>query len=120
MPDTDLLSLSDPNGLLNPRAVAVHLGLELMDLAVLLRVDSDSLYRLPHSSDVQERLREVVGILACVCALMVSDGENQAVIWFKNQPIAGFGNLTAMTLVAEGRAKDVMEHLHRLENGGYA
>ena len=43
-----------------------------------------------------------------------------AVLWFKNQPLSGFGGKTALDLVREGRAQAVMEHLAMLADGVYA
>ena len=116
-----LPSLCDPNGLLNPNAVAARLGVDLNGLAALIRMHRNSLYRLPHGSQGQEKMSEVVRILTRAAALMDKHNSDiKAVMWFRNQPIAGFGNKTAMELVREGHVAAVRAHLSVLENGGYA
>ena len=115
------LSLSDSNGLLNPYAVAAHIGLDLNGLATLVRMHRNSLYRMPHAPGVQARMSEIVRILICADALMAGDvPADRAVFWFRNQPIPSFGNKTAMQLVGEGKAEAVMAHLSLVEDGGYA
>lgn len=40
--------------------------------------------------------------------------------WYRNHPIAAFGDLTAADLVAQGRADDVLRFLDHIESGGFA
>jgi hypothetical protein len=44
----------------------------------------------------------------------------QAVTWYRSQPIAAFGDQTAEALVRAGRAKAVRRHLDHIRLGGYA
>jgi len=45
---------------------------------------------------------------------------DKAIIWFRHQPIAGYGGRTAQELVEAGHADAVLSHLEDLGDGGYA
>ena len=108
-------------GRLEPRRVAELLGLPLEAVAVLARTHRNTLSRTPASPQVQAGLSEIVKILVNASRLM--DGGNatgRAVLWFKSQPLSGFGGKTAMDLVREGKSDAVLEHLEMLADGVYA
>ena len=70
------------------------------------------------SPKTQKRLREMVEILNRVeprfgSALI-------AYAWYRSEPLAGFGGLTAMQLVREGRAAEVMEYIDAVDAGVHA
>jgi hypothetical protein len=70
------------------------------------------------SPRTQKRLREMVEILNRVeprfgSALI-------AYAWYRSEPLAGFGGLTAMQLVREGRAADVMDYIDAVDAGVHA
>ena len=118
-----LLLLGAEDGLLRTRRMAATLGITLETLAALLRVNKNSVSGDGPGATVQTRMSEVARILSRAAGLMENgDGgeAGRAVLWFRNQPLVGFGGLTAMELVGEGKSKAVMEHLGRLEDGGYA
>ena len=72
----------------------------------------------PSASAVQERLGEVARVEA-VAANLLGDTE-RAAVWFRHQPLAGFGERTAAELVADGHTAAVLAHLDLLRNGAYA
>ena len=43
-----------------------------------------------------------------------------AYAWYRSQPLPGFGGMTAMSLVASGRASDVLEYIEAVDAGVYA
>lgn len=47
-------------------------------------------------------------------------GEEQALAWYRSQPIAAFGGLTAESLVNNGQSGQVMEYLDGISVGGFA
>ena len=91
----------------------------LGDVARLAKVHRNTLARTPNSPIVQERLGQVARIIAAAADLI--DGDvGRAVIWFRHQPLAGFGGATAAELMASGHADAVLTHLEMLRDGVYA
>ena len=43
-----------------------------------------------------------------------------AYVWFRSEPMAGFGGMTPSQLVREGKASHVHAYLDRIMAGGYA
>lgn len=110
----------DPvRGLIEPRALAEALGVPLSDLARVVGVHRNTLSRAPASPAVQGRLGEVARLLTEATDLMGGD-VRRAAVWFRHQPLAGFGGETAEELVAAGHAAAVRDHLRTLRDGGYA
>jgi hypothetical protein len=51
-------------------------------------------------------------------ATAVSDGDLEAaILWYRNEPLAPFNYKTAESLVAEGRAADVLDLLESFQAG---
>jgi len=67
---------------------------------------------------VQKSLGGIAAIISRVAA--ITGDEGAAIIWFKYQPIVGFGGKTAEELVQDGHADAVMWHIDSVENGGVA
>jgi hypothetical protein len=70
------------------------------------------------SVKTQKRLREMVEILNRVeprfgSALI-------AYAWFRSEPLAGFGGQSAMQLVQDGRADEVMAYIDAVDAGIHA
>jgi hypothetical protein len=70
------------------------------------------------SPRTQRRLREMVEILNRVeprfgSALI-------AYAWYRSEPLAGFGGMTAMQLVRDGRAAEVMDYIDAVDAGLHA
>ena len=108
-------------GRLEPRKVAELLHVPLEGVAALARTHRNTLSRTPDSHHVQAGLSAIGRILIRASQVMGGDGAaDRAVLWFKNQPLSGFGGKTAMDLVREGKADAVLEHLAMLEDGVYA
>ena len=66
----------------------------------------------------QKRLREMVEILNRVEPRFGS--ARIAYAWFRSEPLAGFGGQTAMQLVQDGRADEVMTYIDALDAGIHA
>jgi len=43
-----------------------------------------------------------------------------ALSWYKNFPLPSFNNMTAESLVDQGRIEDVKKYLNRINSGGYS
>lgn len=70
------------------------------------------------SPKTQKRLREMVEILNRVEPRFGS--QLIAYAWYRSEPLAGFGGLTAMQLVRDGHAADVMDYIDAVEAGIHA
>lgn len=70
------------------------------------------------SAKTQKRLREMVEILNRVEPRFGSS--LIAYAWYRSEPLAGLGGLTAMQLVRDGHAADVMEYIDAVEAGVHA
>lgn len=100
-----------------PRRLAERLRLPMSQLAKLAHVNRNTMAAKPNSPAVQAKLGEIARIIARAADL--SGDEGRAVIWFKYQPIPGFGK-TAEELVEAGHAEAVMWTLESMEQGVYA
>ena len=100
-----------------PRRMAERLRLPLSRLARLARVNRNTMAAQPGSPAVQAKLGEIARIIARAADLAGDEG--RAIIWFKHQPIPGFGR-TAEELVEDGHGDAVMETLESMEEGVYA
>lgn len=113
-----LKDVSDPHaGIISPQRVSERLHISTAKLAQIVGVHRNTLAKNPASPVVQEELGEIARIISRAAQLV---GEERAVIWFKNQPLAGFDGQTASELVAEGHGEAVLTHLEMLADGAYA
>jgi uncharacterized protein (DUF2384 family) len=112
-----LLAEVEDRGLLSPKRVSERLRVPVAQLARLARLHRNTLSH-PESALVQTRLGEIVTILAKAAEL--GGDPDKAVVWFRHQPIAAFGNQTAEELVAAGHGEAVLGHLDDLRDGAYA
>lgn len=112
---------SAAGGQLEPHKIAELLHIPLEGVAALARAHRNTVSRTPGSHHVQAGLSVVIRILIKAGQIMGGEASvDRAVLWFKNQPLSGFGSKTAMDLVREGKADAVFEHLEMLEDGVYA
>jgi hypothetical protein len=100
-----------------PNRIATALRTTLDEVARTVGLGRDAVMRPDRiaSPRTQKRLREMVEILNRVeprfgSALI-------AYAWYRSEPLAGFGGLTAMQLVREGHAGDVLEYIDAVDDG---
>ena len=103
-----------------PNRIATALRTTLDEVARTVGLGRDAVMRQDRiaSPKTQKRLREMVEILNRVeprfgSALI-------AYAWYRSEPLAGFGGLTAMQLVREGHAGDVLEYIDAVDAGIHA
>lgn len=101
-----------------PKRLAERLRVPMTRLSKLAHVNRNTLSAKAGSPVVQARLGEIARIIAKAAEL--SGDEGRAIIWFRHQPIVGFGNKTAEDLVEAGQAGAVLWHLEGMEAGVYA
>jgi hypothetical protein len=66
----------------------------------------------------QDRRREMFEIISRVTEW--AGGKEQAMIWYRTQPLPAFGDRTAEALVKEGEAAAIREYLDHMAVGGFA
>ncbi len=103
--------------LIAPKRMAERLHLPLTKLSKLARLNRNTMVSRPRSPAVQEKLGQIARIITRAAEL--SGDEGRAIIWFRHQPISGFGK-TAEQLVEEGYAEAVLEDLERMADGVYS
>jgi len=108
------------DGLFAPRKIAEAFRTTSEEIARTAGLGRDAVQRRDRlrSDKTQRRLREMVEVVNKVeprfgSALM-------AYAWYRSQPLPGFSGRTAMQLVREGRADDVLEFIDAVDAGVYA
>jgi uncharacterized protein (DUF2384 family) len=101
-----------------PKLMAAELRVPMTELAKLAGVNRNTLSTKAGSTAVQAGLGMIARIIER--AAQLAGDEGRAIIWFRHQPIVGFGGKTAEELVEDGHAEAVLWHLESLENGVYA
>lgn len=114
-----LLRMGDPQGF-SPRLIAEELRTTVDDVARSTGLGRDALVRKDRvgSPRTQTRLREMVEILNRVAPRFGS--ELMAYAWYRSEPLPGFGGMTAMHLVRDGRAAEVTDYIDAVDAGVYA
>lgn len=108
-------SLQEPRTpYISPKRVAEVLGVQLSRLAEIAGVHRNTLAN-PASERLQDRLRDMVRVITAAAEL--TGNLEQAIYWFRTEPIATLKRKTAAELVAEGHAGAVMAHLNELIDG---
>lgn len=107
-------------GKLPVEVVAQSLGMSKAQLAETAGVSIDTLYRTDRagSAKTQARLREMLEIVDRVSGW--AGGKDQAMAWYRAEPIPEFGGRTAESLVKDGKATAVRDYLDHVALGGFA
>lgn len=107
-------------GLFAPRKIAETLRTTNDEIARTAGLGRDAIQRKDRvqSSRTQRRLREMVEVLNKVeprfgSALM-------AYAWYRSEPLPGLSGQTAMQLVRDGRADDVLDYIDAVDAGVHA
>jgi hypothetical protein len=66
----------------------------------------------------QTRVQEMLEIVSRISAW--AGGKEQALAWYRAEPIPAFGSRTAESLVKEGKAAAVRDYLDHVATGGFA
>lgn len=111
---------SDDTGLILVDRVIAGFGMSKTQLAETAGIASDSLVKSARNRarKTQSRLREMLEIVGRV--EVWAGGPQQAMSWYRAQPIPAFGGRTAEALVKEGRAVAVRDYLDHVALGGFA
>lgn len=95
-------------------------GMSKTQLAETAGLARETLYRVERSRAprTQGRLREMLEIISRVTEW--AGGKEQAMAWYRAQPLPAFGGRTAEALVKEGKAAAVRDYLDHMALGGFA
>ena len=115
-----VLSYMDRSGKIAVERVATGFGMSKSQLAETAGLARETLYRSERSlgAKTQSRLREMLEIIS-----RVSDwagGKEQAMAWYRAQPLPAFGGRTPEALVKDGKAAAVRDYLDHMALGGFA
>ena len=108
------------DGLFAPRKIASAFRTTSEEVARTAGLGRDAVQRKDRvrSDKTQRRLREMVEIINKAeprfgSALM-------AYAWYRSQPLSGFSGQTAMQLVKQGRADEVLDYIDSVDAGVHA
>jgi len=101
---------------LSPAKFIEMMGTGIDSFASGAHVHRSTVIRAPAAESTQSHIRTSLQVLAAVTT--VSGGAlKSAVFWYRNEPLAPFNYKTAESLVAEGRAADVLNLLESYQAG---
>jgi DNA-binding XRE family transcriptional regulator len=115
-----VLSYMDRTGRIAIGQLADGFGMSKSQLAETAGLARETLYRASRSRAprTQGRLREMLEIISRVTEW--AGGKEQAMAWYRAQPLPAFGGRTAEALVKEGKAAAVRDYLDHMALGGFA
>lgn len=116
--DQFMASLRDPDSpapIVSARRFGEALHIDLQTLAQQAHVHRNTLSRQPASESVQRFLREALRVIRA--ATDISGDVNQALFWYRNEPLPVFDYKTAEQLVSDGRTDDLLRYISSLEAG---
>ena len=107
-------------GQFEPRKIAAALRTSAEEIAVTVGLGKDALQRRTriNSDKTQRRLRELVEVLNKVEPRFGS--ELMAYAWYRAEPLPGFDGRTAMQLVRDGKAQQVLDYIDAVDAGVFA
>ena len=116
----DASGFVDAAGQIEAAEVAETFGMSIGQLAETVGLPREAVYKSARAraGKTQSRMREMLEIIN-----RVSDwagGQQQAMAWYRAQPIPAFGGRTAESLVKSGQAGAVRDYLDHLAMGGFA
>ncbi len=108
------------HGQFAPGRIAAALRTTTEEVARTVGLGRDAVLRKDRiaSPRTQKRLREMIEILNRVGPRFGSD--LIAYAWYRSEPLAGFDGMTAMQLVRDGRAEEVMGYIDAVDAGIHA
>ncbi|MHC2486476.1 DUF2384 domain-containing protein [Sinorhizobium meliloti] len=115
-----ILFYMDKGGKIAVQQVADGFGMSKTQLAETAGLARETLYRPERSrgTKTQNRLREMLEIISRVTDW--AGGKEQAMAWYRAQPLPAFGGRTAEALVKDGKAAAVRDYLDHMALGGFA
>jgi hypothetical protein len=108
------------DGFFAPQKIAKELKTTSEDVALSAGLGRDAVQRKErlHSDKTQRRLREMIEIINKVEPRFGS--MLMAYAWYRSEPLPGFAGQTAMRLVLNGQANEVLELIDAVDAGVHA
>ena len=115
-----MLAMYAEDGVFAPKKIAATLRTTSEEVARTVGLGKDAVQRRDRvrSDRTQRRLREMIEILNKVEPRFGSS--LVAYAWYRSEPLAGFSGQTAMQLVRDGRAADVLDYVDAVDAGVHA
>lgn len=110
----------NPSGMVVVDDVADWFGMSKGQLAETVGVSPETFHRVKRaeSAKTQTRVKEMLEIVSRVADW--AGGKDQAMAWYRAEPIPAFGGRTAESLVKDGKATAVRDYLDHVAVGGFA
>jgi hypothetical protein len=110
----------DEGGHVAVQRVAESFGMSKGQLAETIGLGRETFHKAArtNAAKTQSRVREMLEIVSRISTW--AGGKDQAMAWYRAQPIAAFGERTAEALVKSGQAAAVRDYLDHLAMGGFA
>lgn len=107
-------------GVFEPDRVADAFGMSKGQLAETIGLNREVFYKASRSGapKTQARVREMLEIVGRISEW--AGGKDQAMAWYRAQPIAAFGGRTAESIVKSGQATAMRDYLDHIAMGGFA
>jgi hypothetical protein len=120
MPAPVVPGFFDAAGRIEIGEVADSFGMSKSQLAETIGLGRETLYKAARAeaAKTQSRVREMLEIIGRISAW--AGGKEQAMAWYRAQPIAAFGGRTAESLVKSGHAGPLRDYLDHIAMGGFA
>jgi len=100
---------------ISPKRYGTVLRVDMQTLAQNAHVHRNTISRAPDAESVQRYLRESVRIIRA--ATDISGSVENAIFWFKNNPLPVFDYKTPQDLVSEGRTEALVRYIQSLQAG---
>lgn len=115
-----LTQFLDNQGLVVIDDVANWFGMSKAQFASTVGVRAETLQRVQRATaeKTQNRVKEMLEIVGRIAAW--AGGKDQAMAWYRAEPLPAFGGRTAEALVKEGKAAAVRSYLDHIALGGFA
>lgn len=116
--DKFMLFLHEPNAgaaVLSPERFTTLMNMDVKELASQAHVHRNTVTRAPESENLQRFIREAVRVVRA--AVDIVGDVDQAIFWYRNEPLPVFKYRTAEVLVSEGRTEDVLDYVMSLQAG---
>lgn len=100
---------------ISPRRYGQVLRLDMQTLAAKAHVHRNTISRAPDAESVQHYLRESLRVVRA--AVDIAGSVEEAIFWFKNNPLPAFDYKTPQDLVSEGRTDVLIKYIQSLQVG---
>lgn len=100
---------------ISPKRYGQVLRLDMQTLAAQAHVHRNTISRAPDAESVQHYLRESVRVVRA--AVDIAGSVEEAIYWYKNNPLPAFDYKTPQDLVSEGRTEALIRFIKSLQAG---